>query len=133
MASMVCPHCGHLAHFTIKDQGRIHESACPEGIACVGYMTCAHCGMPVALAANESGMVIRNWPLVTSSQEYPDVPEEIAAVANEAHRCLEALAPRAASTMARAVVEAIARDKGASGGNLISKIDSLAAAGHISE
>lgn len=96
-------------------------------------MTCAHCNMPVALAANEAGLVVRRWPLVTSGRDYPDVPEGIAAVANEAHRCLEALAPRAAATMARAAIEAIAKDKGANGNSLMAKIDSLAASGHISE
>src|SRR3569833_1466980 len=127
MASMVCPHCGHLAHFKIEDQRRVYASDSPEDIECVGYMTCAHCGMPVALAANGAGVVLHKWPLVTSGREYPEVPDEIAAVANAAHRCHEVSVPRAASTMARAVVEAIARDKNASGSNLMAKIDALAA------
>lgn len=130
---MVCPHCGHLAHFSIDHQQRVYATACPQNVTAVGYMTCAHCGMPVTLAADESGTVIHKWPLVTSGRDYPDVPNDISAMASEAHRCLEAMAPRAAATMARAVVEAIAKDKGIASGSLMGKIDTLAESGHISE
>ena len=63
---------------------------------------------------------------------YQDVPEAIAAAASEAHQALGALAPRAAVAMARAVIEATAKEKKILGGSIHSKIEQLAADGHIS-
>lgn len=75
----------------------------------------------------------RVWPEVIPRKTYPDVPNAIAGAALEAHLPLDARAPRASVVMARATVEATAKDKGIAQGNLESKIDQLAASGHISE
>jgi hypothetical protein len=64
---------------------------------------------------------------------YLDVPEAIAAAASEACQSLGAEAPRAAVAMARAVIEATAKEKGITRGNIQAKIEQLAADGHISE
>jgi hypothetical protein len=66
-------------------------------------------------------------------KSYPDVPDAIATAASEAHQALGADAPRASVAMARATVEATAKDRGIIKGNLESKIDQLAKDGHISE
>lgn len=84
------------------------------------------------MLADDKGNVTERWPLTASTHSYPDVPPDLAAVAVEANRCLSAQAPRAAVAMARAVVEAVAKDKNAQGGNLMQRIDALAQAGHIS-
>ena len=73
------------------------------------------------------------WPETLMTKTYPDVPEAIAAAASEAHQALGAQAPRASVAMARATVEATAKERGITKGNIQAKIDQLATDGHISE
>lgn len=61
------------------------------------------------------------------------MPEQIAATASEAHACLSIQAYRGAVALARAVVEATAKEKGITGGPLVAKIDRLHQEGHIRE
>lgn len=68
-----------------------------------------------------------------SGKRYDDVPEHIASAASEAHTCHSAQAYRAAILLARAVVEATAKDKGLTNGTLAAKIQGLLDAGHIRE
>jgi len=70
---------------------------------------------------------------VATSRDFADVPKAIAITANEAHLALGARAVRASVAMARAAVEATAKDHGVKNGTLEAKIDKLAAGGHISE
>lgn len=56
---------------------------------------------------------------------YEDVPESIAAAADEAHQCHAIEAHRGSIILARAVIEATCKDKGAEGRNLLQRIDSL--------
>lgn len=56
---------------------------------------------------------------------FADVPEQIATAASEAHACLSIQAYRGAVALARAVVEATAKDKGITRGPLVSKIDQM--------
>lgn len=72
-------------------------------------------------------------PEVYSGKDFPDVPTHIGEAANEAHTCYSAQAYRAAILMARAVVEATAKDKGVATGTLAAKIDELHAQGHVRE
>lgn len=65
------------------------------------------------------------------SQQFPDVPERVGEAAAEATLCFSAGAYRAVGALARAVVEATAKDKGAEGKDLYSRIEALAGAGHI--
>jgi hypothetical protein len=76
-------------------------------------------------------MVTEYWPTTVRGKEFPDVPKELAAAASQAHLCLSAAAPLGAIAVARAVVEAVAKDHGLATGNLKSKIDSLHFQGHI--
>ncbi len=66
-------------------------------------------------------------------EDFPEVPDHIAEAASEATYCLSMGANRAAGSLARAVVEATAKDKKAKGGNLAERIDALAADGHVRE
>jgi len=61
-------------------------------------------------------------------RDFPDVPPHIASAADEAYRCHSIQAYRAAGSLARAVVEATAKDKEITKGQLHEKIDALAAA-----
>ena len=66
-------------------------------------------------------------------KEFEDVPQHIADAASEAYACFSIRSYRAAILMARSVLEATAKDKKVTKGNLASKIDELAANGVISE
>lgn len=59
-------------------------------------------------------------------KEYEDVPTDIASAASEAYACFSINANRAAVLLARTTVEAIAKDKGISNGNLYTKIETMA-------
>jgi uncharacterized protein DUF4145 len=76
-------------------------------------------------------------PPARSNMAFPDVPAAIESLAVEAHDCLAIKADRAAVTLARAVVEASAKEKGVTRGSLIAKIDELhnqgLLRGHIKE
>lgn len=65
------------------------------------------------------------------TRTFPDVRDDIAAVAVEAWTCHTVGAHRGACALARAVVEATAKAKGHTSGNLVAKIDAMASAGLI--
>jgi hypothetical protein len=67
-------------------------------------------------------------PAKAVGKNFPNVPDQIAQAADEAHRCLSIKAYRGAVMLARAVVEAIAKDKGITGRNLQVRIDGMVAA-----
>lgn len=66
------------------------------------------------------------YPSVGHAPEFPDVPDHIARAAQEAHSSRSINALMAAILMARTVVEATAKEKSITTGNLLSKIDELA-------
>lgn len=66
-----------------------------------------------------------------TQRDFPDVPDGIGALATEAWLCQAAGAPRGSGALARAVIEATAKMKGATSGGLDKKIDQLAAEGLI--
>ncbi len=72
-------------------------------------------------------------PSAPLGKDYPDVPDAIASAASEVHGCLSIGAGRAAVGLARAVVEATAKERGITTGRLIEKIDTLKAQGLIRE
>jgi hypothetical protein len=53
---------------------------------------------------------------------FPDVPSHIASAASEAHKAFEARCHRAAVILARAVIEATAKDKGIAANGIAAKI-----------
>lgn len=65
------------------------------------------------------------------SRQFPDVPEHIGHAATEATLCFSVGAYRSVGALARAVIEATAKDKGAEGNDLYTRIEALAAAEHI--
>lgn len=67
-------------------------------------------------------------PQTAVGMQFPDVPENIADAADEAHQCASIGAWRAAVILARSVIEATAKDKGIAGRDLRDKIDGLAKA-----
>ena len=79
------------------------------------------------------GHYVQWLPKRGKSREFPDVPRHIAEAATEATLCLSMEAYRAVGSLARAIVEATAKDKKVPGGNLAARIDALAASGHIRE
>lgn len=76
-----------------------------------------------------------DWaPTAVDGREFPDVPEHIAVMADEAYRTASINARRGAVLLARSVIEATASDKKVEAkDNLFAKIDALAAAGDIRE
>src|SRR4051794_15501966 len=76
---------------------------------------------------------LRWLPQKGVGKDFDDVPESIGAAASEVHSCLSIKANRAAIALGRAVVEATAKDKGITKGNLQNKIDALAEKGLIRE
>lgn len=104
-------------------------------------MVCRNCGWPsickissVNIGYPESSSFIADeqhawheWiPLKQSGKEYEDVPDQIASAASEAYSCFSINANRAAVLMARTAIEATAKDKQITGGDLYHKIDAMA-------
>ncbi|TDC45055.1 DUF4145 domain-containing protein [Actinomadura sp. KC345] len=100
-------------------------------------MQCAneHCKRTIGALVNASNaaQVSQFWPTSVGGKSFPDVPGDIAETADEAHRCYSIQAYRAAMAMVRAVIEATAKNKGITSGNLENKIDQLALQGFIRE
>jgi hypothetical protein len=77
------------------------------------------------IAMGDGKTVVDYWPKHAAGKDFPDVPEHIAAAADEAHRCISIAAFRAAIATARTVVEATAKEHEVTNGNLEDKIDAL--------
>lgn len=71
------------------------------------------------------------FPESAAGREFPDVPSHIAEPASEAYRCFGVGAHRGAVMLARAVVEATAKDKEITDGKLFHKIEELGNRGLI--
>lgn len=151
MSSTTCAFCNRYSHMTPKwadvvgqefraGGGVVHESLI-QGIA-----TCDNCGrssMGVSTSPGTGGQDARanfgrtsdeslTWyPRTGSSPAFEDVPNHIAAAATEAHSAASINAIMAAILMARTVVEATAKEKGITSGQLYAKIDSMEQAGLI--
>jgi hypothetical protein len=80
---------------------------------------------------NARGDELRWRPSATDSHSYPNVPEHIAEAATEAYECNSCEHYRGAIMLARAVIEATAKDNAITTGTLFSKIEALATAGLI--
>lgn len=137
MAGRTCWYCKQVAHHTLE--GTTVDHRIDNGYRIYGLMRCSQCGV-ASLAATKSDhrypdsgreelrsdrANLKWWPTLAQSQTFPDVPELIAAAATEAHECFSIGAHRAALILARAVIEAAAKEKGATRGTLAAKIDAL--------
>ncbi len=146
-----CGHCGVFAHMTAATDFQALEQDEDTGeVKVSAAFTCDNCGrMSVAewwedvrgyfgfggggkpIGQNEMGAPIWNPPPSAQSDQFEDVPRHIAEAASEATGCQSAGFHRAAGALARAVIEATAKDKGASRGNLQAKIQKLEELGFV--
>jgi hypothetical protein len=137
MPDLDCPFCKSRTNFTEKWSYPIPIGAVRRGWSgqIMQGLQCdnSQCQMIIGGILATDGLIHDYWPRSYSGKAFPDVPEHIGAAASEAHLALSAGAPRAAIAMARAVVEATAKDHGILKGNLMDKIDTLAKADEISE
>ena len=151
MASTECGWCGHVAHMNAASALTLAPNGTFESVIQAAYR-CPGCHR-LNIAQEEVGPggsfgsfgsisdaqryewdAHTEWlPRKDAEQQFPDVPPHIAAAATEATRCQSAKAFRAVGSLARAVIEATAKDKEADGHNLQARIDALAEAGHIRE
>ncbi|MFE4962317.1 DUF4145 domain-containing protein [Streptomyces sp. NPDC056660] len=156
MASTTCGWCGRLAH--MRPLGGAEVVPDQNGRLTVGFEAyrCANChrlvlahgwtdfkptndrdDAPSDLWDHPQAQQPRWLPPAKSNRTFPDVPAAIESLAVEAHDCLAIMADRAAVALARAVVEASAKEKGVIRGSLIAKIDELheqgLLRGHIKE
>jgi hypothetical protein len=151
MRNHVCWMCkGNTSHELI-DASRVNTAAAVVVLAAedrqrvvVAYQ-CGVCrGISVGIANAPShlfGAMLTNWvdgdgnlsdtdftwrPSASDTKDYPDVPTHIADAATEAFECNSEGHYRAAILLARSVIEATAKEKGITTGNLKSKIEEMA-------
>ncbi|GAA1920185.1 DUF4145 domain-containing protein [Nocardioides marmoribigeumensis] len=146
MASTNCGHCGRLAY--MEPVSHLHASpAIGGGVFADAVYKCPNCkrlnmaterttfysaGMyPSDTADNHQWSSPRWFPRHLEVIEFEDVPTHIGEAASEATLCLAVGAYRAAGALARAVIEATAKDKKAEGRNLEKRIDALRDGDHI--
>ncbi len=138
MPARICPHCKVNSNFNQVWQSTFRPPSDPWHPPLIRFCeVCDNCGMPVCGATMEGNdpedsSAAARWPRI-EGVDFPDVPSGIAEVAKEAHLALNASAVRASVAMARAAVEATAKERGFTKGTLETKIKKLAEAGHISE
>lgn len=149
MASTECGWCGRLAHMTAASTLRVFESellgshlqaayACPNCLRLniatepTGGRNVRIETHPVDVAHKHQWGPFVSWiPKKGKTRQFPDVPEHIASAATEATLCLSMGAFRAVGSLARAVIEATAKDKQVGGSNLNERIEALSDAEHI--
>lgn len=142
MANRVCWNCGVKAHQEAHGEAAMAKNSpryflafkCDE----CGVMSIGERSFEKAVSSAKSLLMARDAPVIwhpaqALGKDFPDVPAHIAAAASEAHTCHSVNAYRSAILMARAVVEASAKEKGIVQGNLASKIDGLLAKGLVRE
>lgn len=142
MASTLCPYCSKFTHLTLR-WGLLHHSDSQVRVAA----TCDNCGRIVVSEGSgrelggtnqdseDMGRIRRavakaeatlQWlPLAAEAPEVEDVPEAIARAAKEAYSSASVGNHMAAILMARTVIEASAKDRGITSGNLKTKIDAM--------
>lgn len=87
-----------------------------------------------ALPREHHRLLSLEWaPVHDGRRDYGATPERIAETANEAHSTFSVKAYKAAMMLARAVTEAVTKDKGCQDKYLREKIDALAEKGYISK
>ncbi len=151
MASTTCGYCGRLAHMEPASGIHVIADSFGAGSTLQGVYKCPNClrlnlatewadhtprggsqVYPIATAAENARWASPTWlPRPGEVREFEDVPDHIAQAASEAALCLAVGAHRAVGSLARAVVEATAKDKGAKGKDLRARIDALRDGDHI--
>jgi hypothetical protein len=149
MASRICWQCGTMAHHThIRDAvilqrknqktfayGLLRCDECQAASVAIGVVPNGTNNHPAWASEtfNGKGSDLGWLPERGAGKDFPDVPEHIAAAADEAHRCRSINANRAAAALARSVIEATAKDRGHKTGTLERKINEMHTAGDLSE
>lgn len=150
MASTTCGYCGRLAHMeaasglhiivdpfsytgtkqaVFKCPNCLRLNIATERVPSVVGGSEVH---PIATAAEESQWNFPTWsPAYKEVRQFEDVPQHIAQAASEATLCFSVFAYRAVGSLARAVIEATAKDKKAEGKDLAKRIDALRDGDHI--
>jgi Domain of unknown function (DUF4145) len=145
---------GNTSHLIVADPKRVNTieakvfSDDPNHYVVAAVYQCMVCsGISVGIANVPQNVVtgpspmFRGWvdsvsnlsdgdftwrPSATDSQDYPDVPTHIANAATEAFECHSSGHYRAAILLSRSVIEATAKQKGITTGNLKNKIEEMA-------
>lgn len=141
----MCPFCERFAHVTTQWAGKITDRE-TNIVLMQGVSTCNNCGRASLGTTYEYGHMSNDsksnfdasadasitwYPRIGASPDFLDVPKHIARAAKEAHAAESISSYMSAVLMARTVVEATAKAKGIAKGNLVEKIDALAAQGSI--
>lgn len=145
MASTTCGWCAKATHMTpiVARSGPLPKAS---DMTQVAYQ-CDNCfRFNVAWADGKTGHTTdtnANDQFIVKSEDahwlpriglhvvYDDVPPDIASAASEAHECFSIGARRAAIIMARAVIEASAKEHSITSGSLFSKVDEMVKRGII--
>lgn len=139
-AAFECPHCNAYSTFEVvfRDNGLQRLQSRIDGSVrdfLHGAIRCSNprCRRVLGALLDLSGRdeAIAWWPTHVGGRTFPDVPEHIAATADEAFRCQTIGAYRGAVALARSVIEAAAKDLGVTKGNLVAKIDEMQRQGLI--
>ncbi len=157
MAENVCWKCGRLTHLPLLGEPYSVDEVVWRGVdhrLIAGMFHCQSCKWPVIglafrrrvkgentdvswlrgdMGLSEEKPEFRWLPQTALGKEYQYVPQEIAAAASEAHQCHSIGAYRGSQAVARAVVEATAKDKGIMTGSLSEKIQKLEQKGFVRE
>lgn len=163
MTSTTCWHCKKLAqmvcpeenadgswnpmpqnHIPVFPDGRFAKTKDDGSLSNLLIYSCASCGYPniaemkVVEEETRGGYIpeehiVRWLPIEPLGKAYPDVPDAIADVASEVHKCLEIDANRAAVALARTALEGIVSDQEGttSGKRLYERIAELAESGKL--
>lgn len=151
MAAITCPYCRSISHMTYRVDSAFRVSTDPP-VATAAF-TCDECrrmlSATVSIKLSDinasqrdsasvlaprvlAGLDDADWePKRVVGKVILDIPQHIAEPADEAYKCESIGAHRASILLARSVIEASAKEKGVTKGNLASKIDELAKQGHV--
>jgi hypothetical protein len=83
------------------------------------------CQTVIGGRVNGAGEVVDHWPKHVPKKEFPEAPQHVGEAAAEAHKVHGHGAHRAASMLARAVIEAAAKDRGITNGTIYQKIEAM--------
>ncbi|WP_186810357.1 DUF4145 domain-containing protein [Cellulosimicrobium sp. TH-20] len=122
-----CGHCGAHSYFDeLTKAKRIEKYDVEYYTWAVQCAACERMLIREEQRGPEGFYEMRQYPSAPARwSKFEDVPPHIASAASEAAACLSIGAYRAAGAMARATIEAVAKDKGVVRGNLAQKIETL--------
>jgi hypothetical protein len=137
MSAINCPFCGAFVDFKPVWETRNFPPATGMANSSDRKLAAQKCSndlcQMIVMTAQFGNQIVRTWPDQVGGKSFPDVPDHIAEAADEAYRCYSIGAFRASTLLARSVVEATAKAKGITQGNLMNKIEEMFSQGHIRE